>query len=211
MADDTPEDVAEDDVLDNSRRSRKQRVLDFIQAAGLELNDVMELLQREPLTLEDCVTDAHRDIVIDLKACDCPDEDVAKFLRISKERCQRLFAWELAHGEKLRTLQHLRSLNTNSIQLGDTSAALGYLKMQPNIKWGTKHTQKEETAPPPDAVLDAQRASNEAFIQGLTAGLMIDPNIRRQVTERTPVAAGESAAKPKKIGYNGTQRKAKGD
>jgi hypothetical protein len=208
---DEPEGGPEEDVLDNSRRSRKQRVLDFIQAAGLEFNDVMELLRREPLTLEDCVTDAHRDIVIDLKACDCADEDVAKFLRISKERCQRLFEWELAHGEKLRTLQHLRSLNTNSIQLGDTSAALGYLKMQPNIKWGTKHTQKEESAPPPDAVLDAQRTANEAFIQGLTAGLMIDPTIKRAVTERPKAAEVPAEAKSKRIGYNGPQRKAKGD
>jgi hypothetical protein len=195
--------------LDNSRRSRAQRVLDFIHAAGLQLNDVTSVLRRAPITLDDAVTDEHRELVIDLKASGCPDEDVARFFRISKERCQRLFDWELSNGMRLRTVQHVRALNVNATQLGDTSAILGYLKMQPDLQWGSKHTQKVVDEPPPPEGEKERLAQNEAFIAGITAGLQIDVTKHRPPKER--VKAAPVAAEPKKVGYTGTVRKAKGD
>jgi hypothetical protein len=121
MTDAPEEDAAENGILDNSRRSRRQRVIDFIEASGLKFNDVLDVLRRAPLTLDDAVTDEHRDLVVDLKASGCPDEVVARFMRISEDRCKRLFSWELANGLALRTTQVVQALNVNAIQLGDTS------------------------------------------------------------------------------------------
>lgn len=207
-ADDAPQgDIS--GMFDNSRRTRAQRILDFIEAAGLKLNDVVDIIRKQPITLEDCVTDEHRDLVIDLKASGCPDEDVARFLRISKERCQRLFSWELENGQQLRTVQNVRALNINGTQLGDTSALLGYLKLQPNIQWGSKHTQKVTEEAPPTEDENARVAANEAFIAGITAGLSIDTTKYKPAAERKPLPVAD---KPKRVGYTGgTVRKPKGD
>jgi hypothetical protein len=194
--------------LDNSRRSRAQRVLDFIHAAGLQLNDVTSVLRRAPITLTDAVTDEHRELVIDLKASGCPDEDVARFFRISKDHCQRLFQWELENGMRLRTVQHVRALNVNATQLGDTSAILGYLKMQPDLQWGSKHTQKVVDEPPPPEGEKERLALNDAFIAGITAGLSVDTTKHRPAREKPKVVVKEE---PKKVSYTGTVRKAKGD
>jgi hypothetical protein len=203
------DDNAAGDVVDPSRLSRRARVIQFIEAAGLQINDVTDVLRRAPITLEDCVTDEHRDLVVDLKAADCSDEDVARFMRISKERCQRLFEWELANGERLRTVQHLRALNTNAIALGDTSAILGYLKMQPKLKWGTKHKNEEVEAPPDPEDAQIQRQQNEAFIAGITAGLSIDTTKFKAAKERTPTTVAKD--KPKRVVYDGVVKKAKGE
>jgi hypothetical protein len=137
------------------------------------MNDMLDAARKRPITLEDCVTDERRDKVIDLKAAGFSDEAVAKFLRISKERCQRLFEWELESGRQLRTAQVTRALLFNAIQLGDTRAQIGYLKNQPQEDWGTKHEVKDRDDTP--KVLTEVQLANEAFIADIIAGLSTDP------------------------------------
>jgi hypothetical protein len=197
-------------ISDNSRRSREQRIADFLGVAGLTLNDIMKPIREAPLVESDVVTDAHRELVIDLKASGCSNEGVAKFFNISLQKCQRLFDWELTNGRQLRTTSVVRGLSVNAIQLGDTSAQIGYLKNQPQEEWGTKHSQKNiEDAPPHEEEL--QRLSqNEAFIAGITAGLSVDTTKFKKAEPRPPAAS--KVATKKQIGYNtGTVRKPKGD
>jgi hypothetical protein len=197
-------------VFDNSRRSREQRIKDFLEAAGLSYNDMLDSVRKVPI-LEDAVTDAHREMVIDLKASGCPDDVIARFLRISEPTCKRLFAWELANGLPLRTAQVVRATLTNAIQLGDTSAQLGYLKLQPDLKWGSKHKNEEVTAPPEGEDQAAQRAQNEAFVAGVTAGLMVDPDIKRKVQDKVKPAIPAQPAKAKPVAYHATVRTPKGE
>lgn len=197
-------------IGDNSRRSREQRIADFLGVAGLTLNDIMKPIREAPLVESDVVTDAHRELVIDLKASGCTDEGVARFFNITIQKCQRLFQWELSNGRQLRTTSVVRGLSVNAIQLGDTSAQIGYLKNQPQEEWGTKHAVKQvEDAPPQENEL-ARIAQNEAFIAGITAGLSIDTTKFKAPKERAQSAPAK--AEPKKIAYTGqTVRKAKGD
>ncbi len=203
------ENAAGEQLFDNSRRSREQRIRDFLEAAGLQMNDILKPIRDNPLRESDVVTDAHRELVIDLKASGCADDAVARFFGITREKALRLFEWELANGRQMRTAQVVRALNTNAIQLGDTSAQIGYLKNQPQEEWGTKHSQKNIEDPPP-AEDELQRLSqNEAFIAGITAGLSVDTT-RFKKAEPRPAAAPKVAPK-KQIGYTGTVRKPKGD
>jgi|SRR5882724_3952391 len=197
-------------IGDNSRRSREQRIADFLGVAGLTLNDIMKPIRDNPLRESEVVNDAHRELVIDLKASGCADTAVARFFGITPQKCERLFGWELANGRQLRTTSVVRALSVNAIAIGDTSAQIGYLKNQPEEEWGTKHSMKQvEEAPPAEA--ESQRiAQNEAFIAGITAGLSIDTTKFKAPKERPqPVAAN---APIKKLGYtNAVVRKAKGD
>lgn len=197
-------------IGDNSRRSREQRIADFLGVAGLTLNDIMKPIREAPLVESDVVTDAHRELVIDLKASGCTDEGVAKFFNITVQKCQRLFQWELTNGRQLRTTSVVRGLSVNAIQLGDTSAQIGYLKNQPQEEWGTKHSQKNIEDPPPMEEELQRLSQNEAFIAGITAGLAIDTTKFKKPEERKPQVV--KVAAPKKIGYAaGTVRKIKGD
>jgi hypothetical protein len=195
--------------LDNSRRTREQRLADFLGVAGLTLNDIMKPVRDNPLTESDVVTDAHRELVIDLVASGCSREGVARFFRISLQKTERLFEWELANGRQLRTTSVVRGLSVNAIQLGDTSAQIGYLKNQPQEEWGTKHAVKQIEDAPPSETETARLAQNEAFIAGITAGLQIDVTKHRPAREKPKVVVKEET---KKVGYTGqTVRKAKGD
>jgi len=197
-------------ILDNSRRSREQRIKDFLEAAGLKMNDILKPIRDNPLRESDVVTDDHRELVIDLKASGCPDVAVARFFGITPQKCERLFSWELANGRQMRTAQVVRALNTNAIHLGDTSAQIGYLKNQPQEEWGTKHSQKNIEDPPPAEDEIKRLSQNEAFIAGITAGLSIDTTKFKQAEPRAPAAA--KVAKSKQVGYTGgTVRKTRGD
>lgn len=197
-------------LFDNSRRSREQRVMDFLAAAGMTLNDIMRPIRDRPLTESDAVTDAHRELVIDLKASGCSDEGVARFFNITPEKAYRLFDWELKNGRQLRTASVVRSLNINAIALGDTSAQIGYLKNQPQEEWGTKHSQKNIEDPPPAEDELKRLSQNEAFIAGITAGLSVDTTRYKKAEPRAPAAIPPKTARPK-VGYTGTVRKPKGD
>jgi hypothetical protein len=210
MSDEEENAAGEAGILDNSRRSREQRIADFLGVAGLTLNDIMKPIREAPLVESDVVTDAHRELVIDLKASGCSNEGVAKFFNISLQKCQRLFDWELTNGRQLRTTSVVRGLSVNAIQLGDTSAQIGYLKNQPQEEWGTKHSQKNIEDPPPAEDELKRLSANEAFIAGITAGLSIDTTKFKKAEPR-PAAAPKVAPK-KQIGYTTqTIRKAKGD
>lgn len=206
---DEDDNAAGEAPLDNSRRTREQRIKDFLGVAGLELNDILSSVRKTPI-IGDAVTDAHRECVIDLKASGCADEAVARFLGITRQMCERLFGWELANGRQLRTGQMVRALGVNGIMLGDTSAIIGYLKNQPQEEWGTKHSQKNIEDPPPMEEELQRLSQNEAFIAGITAGLSVDTTRFKKPEARAKAAA--AVAPPKKVGYTtGTVRKAKGD
>lgn len=210
MSDEDDNAAGESGIADNSRRSREQRIKDFLEASGLKLNDMTRCIRENPLKESDVVLDEHRELVIDLKASGCSHEGVAKFFGITLQKCERLFPWELTNGRQMRTAQVVRALNTNAIHLGDTSAQIGYLKNQPQEEWGTKHSMKQvEDAPPAEA--ESQRiAQNEAFIAGITAGLSIDTTKFKAAKERSQPAAANAPVK--KIGYTSpVVRKAKGD
>jgi hypothetical protein len=203
--------VKDENVVDPSRLSRTQRVKMFVESMGLTMNDMLEALKKHPVTMEEAsVHPDVREMVIDLKASGCPDEVVARFMRISVPHCRRLFEWELDNGLALRTGQVVRGLMTNAIHLGDTSAQMGYLKLQPDLKWGSKH-KNENIEPPPDPEsVQEQRIKNEAFIAGITAGLAIDTT-KHGITREAPKPKAE-VAKPKGVTYAGTVvRKVKGD
>lgn len=196
-------------VFDNSRRSREQRIRDFLETAGLTLSDMTKCIRENPLKESDAVTDEHRELVIDLKASGCSNEGVAKFFGITLQKAERLFSWELTNGRQMRTAQVVRSLNVNAIQLGDTSAQIGYLKNQPQEEWGTKHSQKNiEDAPPAEDEV-RRLADNESFLAGIVAGLSIDTTKFKAAPPRAKVAP---AAETKRVAYTGgTVRKPKGD
>jgi hypothetical protein len=197
------------DLIDPSRLSRYTRVKMFLEAAGLPMNDMLDILRRKPLRESDVVTDEHRELVIDLKASGCPDDVVARFFGISGDKCRRLFDWELDNGLQLRTGQVVRGLLINGVQLGDTSAQMGYLKLQPDLKWGSKH-KNENIEPPPDPEdVQQQRKENEAFIAGITAGLSIDTTKFKPANKRTPQTVTKD--KPKQVVYTGIVKKAKGE
>jgi hypothetical protein len=198
-------------LFDNSRSSREQRVRDFLAASGLTFNDILKPIRDNPLWDSEVVTEAHRELVIDLKASGCSDEGVARFFRITPQKCRRLFEWELDNGRQMRTAQVVRSLNVNAIHLGDTSAQIGYLKNQPQEEWGTKHSQKNvdtvETTPD-----DVERLSqNEAFIAGITAGLAIDAKYHKPAARREMAAAAKPAPGRKAITTSKPVTKARGD
>jgi hypothetical protein len=196
-------------VFDNSRSTREQRIADFLGVAGLTLNTIMQPIRDNPLTESDVVTDAHRELVIDLRASGCSWEGIARFFNITQPKLERLFKWELENGRQLRTVSVTRALSVNAIALGDTSAQIGYLKNQPEEEWGTKHTMHEEEAPPDPENVQQQRKENEAFIAGITAGLSIDTTKFKAAKERTPATVAKD--KPKQVVYNGVVKKAKGD
>ena len=197
-------------IGDNSRRSREQRIADFLGAAGLSLNDIMKPIRDNPLREADVVTDPHRELVIDLKASGCPDVAVARFFGITPQKCQRLFEWELANGRMVRTTSVVRALSVNAIAIGDTSAQIGYLKNQPQEEWGTKHSQKNIEDPPPAEDELKRLSQNEAFIAGITAGLAVDTTKFKKPEPRP--AAAPKVAKVKQVAYTGgTVRKPKGD
>ena len=196
-------------VFDNSRRTREQRIKDFLEAAGMTLNDMLESVRKNPI-LEDAVTEAHRDCVIDLRASGASEEAVARFFKITKEKCRRLFAWELENGRHLRTGQVTRALLTNGVLLGDTSALLGYLKNQPEEEWGTKHSQKNMDEAPPTEESIQSLAANEAFIAGITAGLAVDTTKYKKPSPRASNAP-TPPKKQEKRGAVGVVRKPKAD
>jgi hypothetical protein len=200
MTDEDDNAAGEEAPFDNSRRSREQRIRDFLAVAGLELNDMLTSVRKTPI-IADAVTDAHRECVIDLRASGCTREAVAKFLGITLQMAERLFPWELENGRRLRTGQMVRALGVNGIMLGDTSAILGYLKNQPEEEWGTKHSQKVvEDAPPQEDEL-ARLSQNEAFIAGITAGLSIDTTKFKRPDRAPPKAVAEQSTK--RVVYTG--------
>jgi hypothetical protein len=206
---DEDDNAAGSGITDNSRRSREQRIADFLGVAGLTLNDIMKPIRDNPLAESEVVTDAHRELVIDLKASGCTDDGVARFFNISLQKCQRMFQWELTNGRQLRTTSVVRGLSVNAIQLGDTSAQIGYLKNQPQEEWGTKHSQKNiEDAPPAEDEV-RRLADNESFLAGIVAGLNIDTTKFKPAPPRAKIAA---PADTKRVAYTGsTVRKPKGD
>jgi hypothetical protein len=209
LSDEDDNAAGEEVPFDNSRRTREQRIRDFLGVAGLELNDILSSVRKNPI-IADVVTDAHRECVIDLRASGATREAVAKFLGISLQMAERIFPWELENGRRLRTGQVSRALLVNAVQLGDTSAMMGYLKNQPEEEWGTKHSQKNIEDPPPAEDEIKRLSQNEAFIAGITAGLSVDTTKFKKAEPR-PAAAPKVTAKPK-IGYTaGTVRKPKGD
>lgn len=189
-------------LFDNSRRSREQRVEDFIRAAGGSPNRVLDIIRKKPLKvkLDDAVTDEHRELVIDLKASGCPDDVIARFFMISEDALKRLFAWELANGMPLRTVEFTQALRTNGVLLGDTSAILGYLRLQPDLKWKSKSQVDKDDGEHDERPEEKQ--ANEEFIAGVIAGIQMDKTKFKPAAPR-PVMP-EAKQVPKKVGYNAT-------
>jgi hypothetical protein len=187
-------------LFDNSRRTRAQRVEDFIRAAGGSPNRVLEVIRKQPIrdTLDAAVTDEHRELVIDLKASGCPDDVIARFFMISEHALQRLFAWELANGLPLRTVEFTQALRTNGVLLGDTSAILGYLRLQPDLAWKSKSQVDKDDGEREERPEEKQ--ANEEFIAGVIAGLTIDKTKFKPAERVAPKPA--AAPVVKKIGYN---------
>jgi hypothetical protein len=169
----------------------------------------MEL--RKMPKLADLVTDQHRDMVKDLTAGGMSHEGIARVMGISKSRLQDLFDYELAVGFELAESTLARAMYLKGVA-GESSAATNWLRYHKKSQWSDKKEMTDKgAAQEKDVTVEAAKASNEAFLATLLAGMATDEKLIRKPSEKRPAPVAEAAKIPSKAVKPVTVKKAKGD
>lgn len=163
--------------------------------------------------LEELVTDAHRDMVVDLASSGLSQNAVARCMGISKERLRTLFMNEIKTAYPVAHANMVNTLFVNGLA-GDSGAALGWIRNHNRTKWGTisKVEKTEKGAEQASAEVAATKQAGIDLVNMLLTGMSTDKNLFKRPTkgQQEPAKVVESVkTKPVKPGV--TRTKVKGD
>jgi hypothetical protein len=201
MADDGFEDVAPRET-DRARRRREFALLGY----GVPIDEEL----RAAGTIGEAITERHRRLVRDLTAAGLPQASVARIIGMSLERLQSLFEYELGTAFEVAQASIARTVYLQAVD-GDMNAASIWLRNHNRSDWSSKHMNRNIDEGKEDAG-DAveERVTNEAFMQGVIAGLQVDRSYKRPASiEKQAPRVLTAPAKESKI--KSIVRKPKGD
>lgn len=163
--------------------------------------------------LEELVTDAHRQMVLDLAMSGLSQNVVARCMGISKERLRALFMTEIKTAYPVAHANMANTLFVNGLS-GDTGAALGWLRNHNRTKWGSisKVEKTDKGAAQDGAEVDALKRVGEDLLAGALTMMSTDKTLYKRPKKDNPKpvkVVPSNKLKPVKAGI--TLKKPKGD
>lgn len=163
--------------------------------------------------LDELVTDAHRDMVLDLARSGLSQKAVALSMGVSKTRLRELFLPELKTAYPVAHANMTNVLFVNGLA-GDSNSALAWVRNHNRTKWGTisKVEKTEKGAEQATAEVAATKQAGIDLVNMLLTGMSTDKNLFKRPAkgQQEPTKVVESVkTKPVKPGV--TRTKVKGD